>query len=545
MLDEDVLEPEVLPPVAEPPPIGLIPKDQLEGHVTTLLDLTQLAEFHEPTQQAEAFLRMQTLWPHLTEQHKTRIRTRVCDALKIPEGRFHYLIEMQSATDLRLGLRWRRTPIKRDPSEKFYPGHEDGWLGRYLAYAEAGHAHLGYHYWAGLSVLGAAARRNFFMLEGEKRLFPNLYMLFEGDSGCGKNTAIDRARDLMKATNVALLRQTAEGSVIERVPTIGLLSSKMTPIRLFKGLKGCQKMVGPMRALERPDDFESCGLIAAPELATLLGEAQFGSSQLVSLFTQAYDGWMEDDTEKHGLIQLENICLSLLLGSTMSWLRDNMTDAIFQGGFMGARCLVISKKRSSRKFPIQPIVDPIQKMALADALSIYAQYPPTELYFSEQAYSYYHHWYMENDEQSDDDRINGYYARKSVYIKKLAMVLALSRRHIPEIATEDVESAINLLQHEEPGMLAAFRAMLASDESNLADWIYEILRQCGGQMPQADIVRRCKTRLSGAQVIDMLRSMEMAGLVAPRTMKRTVGPGGPLVVWYRTDMIGADGLRVL
>lgn len=520
-------------------------QEQLDTHTTTILELTKLAEFQRDTdRQAQAFESMQVLWPQLPDPHRRNIKARVVEALSIPEGRFDYLIATDDRVDLRLALDWVRPPFARQKDESVYPDATDGWLGRYLHYAEVGKAHVGWHHWCGLITLAAACRRNFFINVGHKPMYPNLYILLEGPSGSGKNTAIERARQLLAQMNIKLTLQN-EGS-LENCAAISLPPARLTLRSLFNCLQlngDGRRRVGPMRMVQSVGDYETASCVISPEASYLIGKENFDSANLIVAFTNAYDGWMEDGTGMHGVIRINNLVLSLLLGSTMSWLRENITPEVFQGGFMGARTLVITKQKTLRRYPWEPIVDPIQRASLVDQLCQYATHNPVSMHLTKEANQRYEEWFHGFQEQSPstDDRISGYFERKSVYIPKLALLYAASRGHIPYIQDSDMRSAIELLEWEEPAMLACFRQMVSPTESSHAEWVLSLVDKVGGQCKKSELARMASSRLTGFVLREIITNLINQGFLAWRTesSERTKGPKA--TIYYRPTVWDEKG----
>ena len=541
-----------LPPPPTPEPGPRYTEAQIESHVASLLDLTQLAAFRDdPARQGRAFQAMQEMWGQLAPAHQANIRARVSEALHISPDRFNFLIATEDPSDLYLGLRYTPTPFRRAPDERIYPEPGDGWLADYLSYAQVGEAHVGWHHWCGLVILAACCRRNFYLLGGHKRMYPNLYVLLEGASGSGKNTAIERAQNLLGYVNKALLRRA--GATPGLAPTIEMLSGKMTPPKLLKGLMGANGSTGlhkidPLNTKDdTPGAYESVATIIAPEAATLLSRDQFGVDQLIVLLTQAYDGWLEDDTDKRGRLHIANVALTLLLGSTMSWLRENITATVFQGGFMGARCLMIPKSPTNRSYPDEPLIDPIERMALAEALCGYAEHPPTEMIVSREAQALYIDWYNNRPRLSEDDRIASYYGRKRVYIKKLAMLYALSRAHVPVIQLGDMADAMALLQWEETAMVEGFRQVLAPMAATDAEFVLNCIASAGGAIRRDALAAKCGTRLTVRQLDDVMRGLQTEGRVQQRSEahKNAKGKSQSRLVYYRVDLQDEFGNRIV
>lgn len=523
--------------------IPLYTREQITQQVQAVLDITKAEAFSgDSARQAAAMMRVQVLWGQLAGPVRDTVRSRISEALHISPGRFDYLVRMGNPTELRLALRYTRAPFERNEDEQVYPKESDGWLGAYLRYAEVGEGHVGWHFWSGLTALAAACRRNFYLLGGHKRLYPNLYVILEGPSGSGKNTAIERAQGLLYAMNDSIVAQARPRDA--RVPLLTMLPNKMTPPVFVDSLQRGNRVTA--EAPEIPTlgaDYEHAGICVAPEASTLLSRDQFGVDQLIVLFTQAYDGWIEDATLARSTIQLHNVVLSLLLGSTMSWLRKNITATVFEGGFMGARCLVIPKPLTGRCYPREPLVDPVQRDALAEALAWYSRHDPTEMILAPDAERAYDDWYRSRELVSEDDRIASYFGRKRVYLLKLAILFAVSRHHIPEIPLSDMEDAIKLLAHEEPTMLHCFRQVLEPEHSNNVGWLHQTILGLGGQVTRRDLCRRTRHKFSVLELDELLTSLKAQELLGVRTLRNERGP--PTLVYYLTEMFDAEGKRTL
>jgi hypothetical protein len=232
----------------------------------------------------------------------------------------------------------------------------------------------------------------------------------------------------------------------------------------------------------------------------------------------------------------------------MQWLRGNITDQVFQGGFMGARCLVIPKGYTSRNYPEEPLVDPVERQVLAEALAGYAEHPPTELFYSPEARELYTDWYMNRPKISEDDRIASYFGRKRIHIQKLAMLFALSRAHVPTIEGVDMQSALSLIQWEEPGMVGCFRQVLAPETSSFRDYVMTMIATAGGHIKRSELSTRAGSRMSVYQLDETLSELQTQGLIRTRE-QRTLRYGKPsgrgALVYYRLDMEDGEGNKIM
>lgn len=89
-----------------------------------------------------------------------------------------------------------------------------GFLQDYLQHATGNEAPELFHVWAAYATLSAAVSRRVWVVDGPKAIYPNLYIMLVGDTGCGKSTAMWYSkRMLSELGDIALSRsvETPEG----------------------------------------------------------------------------------------------------------------------------------------------------------------------------------------------------------------------------------------------------------------------------------------------------------------------------------------------
>src|SRR2546427_5847986 len=118
--------------------------------------------------------------------------------------------------------------------------------------------------WSALMALSTAVGRKVWLLDGNLKTFPNLYIIFVGPSGVGKTTAMREIRPFIERTGIRFS------------------ASKVNhPSQLIKDMPNGQMM------------DESMGLITpylvyAEEFPSFLGTAAYENG-LISLITDLYD----------------------------------------------------------------------------------------------------------------------------------------------------------------------------------------------------------------------------------------------------------------
>ena len=87
------------------------------------------------------------------------------------------------------------------------------YLADYLEYSTDNEAPEMFHVWAGYATLSSAIGRRVWLTRGESVVYPNIYVLLNGAAGCGKSTAIYKARRIMSelGINISNSVETPEG----------------------------------------------------------------------------------------------------------------------------------------------------------------------------------------------------------------------------------------------------------------------------------------------------------------------------------------------
>ena len=74
---------------------------------------------------------------------------------------------------------------------------ENNFISNYLLYSSANEAPPMFHVWCGYGVISAAVGRRVWLCHGENAIYGNIYTLLVGSAGCGKSTALSKARRMI------------------------------------------------------------------------------------------------------------------------------------------------------------------------------------------------------------------------------------------------------------------------------------------------------------------------------------------------------------
>jgi hypothetical protein len=434
--------------------------------------------------------------PHKTTTlyHKVRDRLGYGDR----ELRFAKLFQLKRAVvpvpdmrEVRRALEVRaveeRTPL---PDEDIYP--RDGWLGQYLAYVENSECPLSYHFWSGVSVLGAACRRNIWFELGYC-LYPNQYTIIIGDTAEGKSLAINATTPLIELANATVLEHASGWPEVGPFTDITLESGdypnpciEVLPER-SNAPTIIQCMVPPTPHNVRLRDtnkeitltgVDSVAWLANDEMSNWLSRNNKLADEALKIITTFYncqDRWY-NRTVGRGKEPLYEIALNLLCGSTLEWINRSVTKDMFEGGFM-SRVMFIYRSRAPKpvydKTP-PPAKDPVLATILAEQMAAWmCMKEPAKAVLEESALPVYSDLKLRSVGQTvnpDDPKLANYFVRKVNHVMKLAMTLMVSRQCWPGITSQllhnegstlwitrdDLEKAIELVEFEEQYLPEAF-----------------------------------------------------------------------------------------
>jgi hypothetical protein len=356
-----------------------------------------------------------------------------------------------------------------------------GWLTDYVEYTRKTEPPTVFHYFAGLTILGAAAARNVYFDKGAYLVFPNVCTVLIAPSGkCRKTSACNLA--------VGLLRSVG-GTV---------LADKTTPEALVMGLQ---------------DRAYATGLIYAPELAVFLGKQKYQEG-MIPLLTALMDCPAEwsSNTVMRGEAHLTNVALSFLGATTMDWLQTAIPHEAFGGGFM-SRLLFIVQDTTDRSFALPPPLDEEKRTRLLKRL-VSITHLRGEFTFSPEAYSWYQNWYDQKGGEAHEHKLfSGYYERKPDHMIRLAMCMTLGERDELVITLPALKQALAILDWTEIFLPHAFEEMSQTVQGEELARLLRQLRRLNGQGDYPHLLRLNSNRLTAEQFKRVLETARQAGLI--------------------------------
>lgn len=318
-----------------------------------------------------------------------------------------------------------------------------------------------FHRWALVGVLGAWLGRQCWLPFGSGKIFPNQYIMFVGDPGSRKSTAIKEASKILAAAGYEhfapkktskeqyLADLTSEGEQDEgSLDTFSLLpTTQTTPTESF---------------------------INADEFNVFMGPANLEFQDILG------DMWDWDEPGKNWEYRLKNSkhvsiyqpTISILGGNTPNNFLECFPPASIGRGFL-SRMVLIYGEKTGKKIPFPTDIDAVLKQAILDKFAAIRLRVFGEVTKSKEAHEalsvIYKSW-----PEMEDTRFSSYGNRRFTHLLKLCIIHAAARAS-KEISMADVVRANTVLAYAETQMPKAMGELGKSKTSEAAHKIMQAL----------------------------------------------------------------------
>lgn len=280
-------------------------------------------------------------------------------------------------------------------------------------------------------------------------LYPNVYLVFFGDSGDKKTTATSK------------------------------IVSLLTDDPAIKVLQGIGSGEGLVEWL-KPEDDAMSHLLYLSELAELLQRGKWNGSTLKTVLTHIYDcPHAYEAPFRQNPIKIVEPTLTLLACTTPTWFWMHSTELDVYGGFANRILYLTGQPKDPIARPIKPDADMLCKIKehIDKAIEFLPQ-EAMELDFDVQANELWEQFYLEWHKKDWDPLVKEGIKRVDAYVLKLAMVYAVLEGTVPTITYDQLLTAIQVGEYAAKcAEMLILKHQLKSNETKLEQRIMEILRK--------------------------------------------------------------------
>lgn len=259
--------------------------------------------------------------------------------------------------------------------------------------------------WTAYSLIAACCERAIYYEKfAGSPSYVNLYVFLIGESGDGKNVAIDFGYDL----------------------------AKHHPIKIFRGNLTAKGMVDHLATRRKPGESEQPYsdpmYFITPELKMAMGQAAY-ADQMIAHMTEMYSGKdypLGDRNRTRGYKVVKSPMINWLAGTTPKWLLECISRSSIEGGFF-ARCVPAVGQRDYNVRITVPIMPP-NKGEMIDYLhERIKEFINLEGKFemTREARQVDNHWYKTRPEP-DVEGLGATWVRQQDLAHKLAVLSSLS-----------------------------------------------------------------------------------------------------------------------
>lgn len=276
-----------------------------------------------------------------------------------------------------------------------------------------------YILFTGMSMFGSVLGRRVWFDNDFVKIYPMLNLLLIGPSGVGKSTCIT-------GLGVPLIRDVPARY---RVEVVGPGTKEKLHDILF---------------------FNPKALLVASELANFFGKAKYLDG-LVAYVTELldYGPYIEINTKSGDRIRVNDPAVTIIGGSTIEWLQEQLPDAAATGGFL-ARFLIVAEENKRQRVALPGMMHtPKEKQRLLErrtnafyAFNDLVSRPEGSIVFRDFSVAdIFNQWYL--DLKPETGHLAPFIERGREFVLRFAILVCLSCGRL-QITEPDIVSAIRL-----------------------------------------------------------------------------------------------------
>ena len=341
--------------------------------------------------------------------------------------------------------------------------------------------------------ISAVLRDNCYLLLGDTRIYPNLYILIVAKPAMRKAKPLNSISELAKYIN--------NTKVIEGRTSVQAIIQRLSEVERLKDGKSIQ---------------HASGLVYSEEFSALLTEDAANIPILTDLYDFKYT--YTSSLVTRSSVKLTNVVLSMLVASNEELLKDVFTNRAIYGGLL-SRCLIVYgdkvRHRNSLMFEDPKKYDPSNlRKILQEVSQLRGIFRITD-----DAKKFYDEWYNNVCPILEQKANNtGAEGRIHTNVLKLAMVLAVSKYRKLEIDIPLIEQAIDncfsLFANYKRLTMGSGRGKDRELKISFLKCLWEVGKEHKYTMSRSDIVCRTLGDMNSEEMDSVVRNLMEGNLIS-------------------------------
>ena len=338
------------------------------------------------------------------------------------------------------------------------------WIDSYMLYMENTESARIFHKWTSLSVIAACLRKKVFLGIGRINIYPNMYVIFVGPPGEPRKS---------QAISFGI-------KFLSEISDVVMSADAITPQALVEDLERC--------AIDEqmPDGsiFQHASLtITSKEFESFIGSKK-DNTTMITYLTDLFDAqeipW-KYRTKHAGNNVIPSVFLNLLAATTPESIASSLPSSAIGTGLTSRIIFAWADKKYKKVcYPEETPEETILKEKLLKDLYLISRIVG-EFTFSSNCKKKFEDWYNNYDSNSrtrlcKDPAFTGWYARKPLYILKLAIIYSAATSNNMVVEWNHISSAITTIEETELLMPNVFKAVGRSTIAADVDLVVEIVK---------------------------------------------------------------------
>lgn len=312
-----------------------------------------------------------------------------------------------------------------------------------MKYTENMGANKAFREWSAYTAVAAALENRCWIQTSVKPCWPNMFTMLLAPPGVGKSLVIDPIREIVAASGMLKITPTkmTRASFEDYAAEVCSSTFKMHPLKRQK-----ESMTPIVSIIDEFGNFMSSH-----------------DQEFLSLLTSFWncDTHYESTTRaaRKDPIQLDNLCMSMLVGTQPMLLGSIMPETAWSQGFMTRVIMVYSAERAKIKlFTAPPPDDKLKQLLIKDYRVISTL--SGEFAIEEPAKEMLGQWMLDDcPVKPIHPKLQDYNSRRILHVMKLCMARSASRSNNLTVTEEDVRKCIAMLLEAEENMPQVFLEM--------------------------------------------------------------------------------------